>query len=63
MVHVAPSRSLLLFVAVQRMRGGHQVLDDVREPEVALVVGLKQDIVVEAEFFIFFGSLLKYDNC
>ena len=43
MVDVAPSRSLLV---VQHVRGGHEVLDDVREAEVAIVKGLELDIVV-----------------
>ena len=41
MVHVAPSRSLLV---VQRVRGGHEVLDDVGEAEVALVKSLELGI-------------------
>ena len=43
MVDVAPSRSLLV---VQHVRGGHEVLDDVREAEVTIVKGLELDIVV-----------------
>ena len=59
MVHVAPARSHLLLVVVQRVRGGHKVLDDVREVEVTLVIGLEWDIVVEDIFQGFLRNVLS----
>ena len=48
MVHVAPARRRpALLLVVQRVRGGHQVLDRVREAEVALVEVQLFDVVEE----------------
>ena len=58
MMHVAPARSLLIVIVVQGVRGGHKVLDDVREAEVALVIGLRQNILVEISFKGFLKNFL-----